>query len=164
MGRNALLLAPVILLASALPARAANSLGQDPSRPPIEMQFTKGDTRDGSKVRIRLVGDSLHFSRTVYKPGRDAVQSDLSAPMDIRREVVLRRIMGELPRFRVFGSCFGKDMRYYLIDTPEGKFYRSMPERSARCFTDEPDIWPLLEDLDSFIAPPDDEEDPVSAS
>lgn len=169
MGRMALLLAPFklsrgavshawlacSLLFAAGKVHSANAPLIGPKEFPFEMQFTKGDTRQGSKVRIRVADDSVHYSRTVFEPGKDAVESKLSAPLDIRRKIALRRIMGDLPQYRVFGSCFGKDMRYYLIDTPAGKFYRSMPERSARCFSDEPGIWSLLEDLDTFIAPPD---------
>ena len=163
MGRNALLLASTLIASTlafgpgqAMGANAA-SLG-DPAAP-FELNFTKGDTREGSKVRIRVIGDSLHYSRTSYAPGRNAIQTLRSAPLDVHRRIALKRIMGDLPQYRVFGSCYGKEMRYYLIDTPSGKFYRSVPERSGRCYTDEPGIWSLLEDLDTFITPPEDTED-----
>lgn len=163
MGRNALLLARLIIASTtalgAFPAMGATGIPPMEEGAPFELNFTKGDTREGSKVRIRVIGDSLHYSRTTYAPGRDAVQTFRSAPLDIRRKLALKRIMGDLPQYRVFGSCFGKDMRYYLIDTPSGKFYRSVPGRSGRCYTDEPGIWSLLEDLDTFIAPPEDAED-----
>lgn len=143
------------LLAAAFAAPA-----QAESVAPFELNFTKGDTREGSKVRIRVIGDSIHWSRTVFEPGRDAVETSYRDLLDIRRKIALKRVLGELPRFQVFGSCFGKGMRYYLLDTPGGKFYRSVPERSGRCFSDEPGIWMLLEDLDSFIDPPVDPRDP----
>jgi hypothetical protein len=162
MGRKALHLATLPLLAAicfAPDAEATQAKLIQPQEFPFEMQFTKGDTRKGAKVRIRVLGDSVHYDRTVYEPGRAAVQSSESAPLDVRRRIALRRIMGDLPRFRVFGSCFGEGMRYYMIDGPAGRFYRSVPERSGRCYTDEPGIWSLLEDLDSFISPPDAAED-----
>lgn len=163
MGRNALLLARIIIASitalGAFPAMGATGTPHADEASPFELNFTKGDTREGSKVRIRVIGDSLHYSRTTYAPGRDAIRTSRSALLDIRRKMALRRIMGDLPQYRVFGTCFGKDMRYYLIDTPSGKFYRSVPGRSGRCYTDEPGIWSLLEDLDTFITPPEDAED-----
>jgi hypothetical protein len=153
---SAWILALQVLLA--LPGRAEVAAAD--ASAPFEMKFTKGDTREGAQVRIRVVGDSLHYSRTDYAPGRDAELSFRSTPLDARRKLAMKRILGDLPRFQVFGSCFGKGMRYYLIDVPGGKFYRSVPESSGRCFTDEPGIWSLLEDLDTFLAPPEDDEDP----
>lgn len=155
-------LAACALLLALLPASLRAEVPAAGTPAPFEMKFTKGDTREGSQVRIRVVGDSLHFSRTDYAPGRDAELSFRSAPLDAPRKLAMKRILGELPRFQVFGSCFGKGMRYYLIDVPgKAKFYRSVPERSGRCFTEEPGIWSLLEDLDSFLAPPEDAEDPA---
>lgn len=139
-------------------AAIAIAIAQTPA--PIEMKFIKGDTREGAQVRIRVVGDSLHYIRSDFAPGRDVELSFRSAPLDAPRKLAMQRILGELPRFQVFGSCFGKGMRYYLIDTPGGKFYRSLPELSTRCFTEEPGIWNLLEDLDSFLVPPPDPDDP----
>lgn len=163
MGRNALPLARIVIAGmAALVALPAVGATEPPLKDEIsafELNFTKGDTREGAKVRIRVIGDSLHYSRTTYAPGRDAIRTSRSGPLDIRRKIALKRIMGDLPQYRVFGSCFGKDMRYYLIDTPSGKFYRSVPGRSGRCYTDEPGIWSLLEDLDTFITPPDDADD-----
>lgn len=151
--------ASLLLLAlAAAPHRAAAFTGEAPAG--FEMKFTKGDTREGAQVSIRVAGDSLHYSRTDFAPGRDAALSSRSEPLDARRKSALKRILGELPRFQVFGSCFGKGMRYYLIDTPAGRFYRSLPERAGRCYADEPGIWTLFEDLDSFLAPPGDPEDP----
>lgn len=178
MGWIALRLAlPLALLIDAAPALAANAQPEAPTSaaahpalapaeigPPggsFELNFTKGDTREGAKLRIRIVGDSLHYSRTVFSPGREAVESYRSAPLDVRRKAALERIQGELSRFRVFDSCHGKGMRYYLIDIPGARFYRSLPERTSRCFTDEPGIWSLLDDLDTFIAPPEEPETPA---
>lgn len=158
---------PVRALAFIIPALLSSPAGIKAMTPALtaalpgfELNFTKGDTREGSQVRIRVAGDSLHYSRTDFAPGRDAARSFRSEPLDSRRKLALKRILGELPRFQVFGSCFGKGMRYYLIDTPGGRFYRSLPERSGRCFTDEPGIWPLLDDLDTFMTPPEEGEDP----
>jgi hypothetical protein len=153
-----LTLAALMLASAAASAGAAGGSGATAAREapaPLEFSFTKGDTREGSKVRIRVVGDSLHYSRTLYRAGRDAVHSDLRAPLDARRRIALRRIMDEMPRFRVFGSCFGKGMRFYMVDTPEGRFYRSLPERAGLCFPEEPGIWALFEDLETFMAPPE---------
>jgi hypothetical protein len=161
MGRIRLFSAPAVtaLILSSAAAVVQASGRADASKPPegsapFEISFRKGDTREGSQVRIRVVGDSVHYSRTLYRPGRLPAQYDLRAPLDIRRRIALRRIKDELPRFRVFGSCFGKGMRFYMVDTPEGRFYRSLPERAGLCFPDEPGIWALFEDLETFMAPP----------
>lgn len=161
MGRPAILLSGTLsLLLASAPIMAADGRAGAETPAPTELRFTKGDTRDGAQVRIRITGDSVHYSRTIFETGKDAVESRISAPLDSRRKSALGRIMGDLPRYRVFGSCFGKGMRYYLIDTPAGRFYRSVPEGPAGCYADEPGIWTFFEDLDAFIAPPQDPADP----
>jgi hypothetical protein len=158
MGRIALRLILVLASLSAAPALPAG-VASDPGPAPatdVELSFIRGDTRAGDKVRIRVVGDSLQYFRTEYSPGRADAKSRRTVPLDAGRKLALRRILGELPRYRVFDSCFGKGMRFYLVDTPAGRLYRSVPERSARCFGDEPGILSLLEDLDAFMTPPAD--------
>ena len=71
-----------------------------------------------------------------------------------QRRRALLGVMGELPRYPSFGTCFGKDMRFYMVETEAGKFYRSLPERAGKCYVDEPGIWSLFQDLDELVAPP----------
>jgi hypothetical protein len=77
-------------------------------------------------------------------------------PLNAHRRMALKGVLGDLPHYPVFGSCFGKDMRYYMVETESGKFYRSLPERSGKCYTDQPGIWSLFQDLDDLLAPPGD--------
>jgi hypothetical protein len=49
-------------------------------------------------------------------------------------------------------------MRYYMVETAEGRFYRSLPERAGKCYLDEPGIFSLFQDLDDLVAPPMDPE------
>jgi hypothetical protein len=122
--------------------------------PTAEMSFTKGDSREGSRIHIRVVGDSLYYRETIYTPD--------SAPKDSRKTFYLyggrRRafmgVVGDLPRYPAFGSCFGKDMGFYMVETPTGKFYRSLPEHGGKCYMDEPGIWSLFQDLDDLLSPP----------
>ena len=120
----------------------------------MELSFIKGDTRDGVKVSLRILGDSIHFRRTVYSPVAAPRESDSAFPLDVQRRRTLEGVMGELPRHPAFGSCFGKGMRYYLVETDQGKFYRSVPEMAGKCYLDEPGIFGLFEDLDDLFAPP----------
>jgi hypothetical protein len=131
---------------------------------PVELSFIKGDTRDGSKVRLRILGDSIQYHRTLYVPDAPPRSTDQTFPLDIQRERALKVLMGELPRYPVFGSCYGKGMRYYLVDTGRSKFYRSLPENAGKCYLDEPGIFNLFEDLDDLIAPPADSPEDLSAS
>ena len=130
------------------PARASDD--------PIVLSFIKGDTHVGSKVQLRILGDSVLFSETVYSADAAPRESLKSLRLDARRRRALHGVIGELPRYPSFGSCFGKGMRYYLVETPEGKFYRSLPERAGKCYLDEPGIFSLFQDLDDLMAPPKD--------
>jgi hypothetical protein len=130
----------------------------------LELSFIKGDTRDGTKVRLRILGDSIYYRRIVYAPGSAPRISDQALPLDIQRERTLKGLLGELPRYPAFGSCFGKGMRYYLVETGAGKFYRSVPERAGKCYLDEPGIFGLFEDLDDLLAPPGVPQDELPAS
>ena len=130
----------------------------------IELSFTKGDTRNGTKVRLRILGDSIYYHRTIYAAGTTPRTSDQAAPMDIQRQRTLQGVMGELPRYPVFGSCYGEGMRYYLIETDKGKFYRSVPEQTGKCYLDEPSIFGLFEDLDDLLTPPGDPKAPNPAT
>ncbi len=119
-----------------------------------EMSFMKGDTRKGSRVQLRIVGDSLFYRETTYSPEASPVESLKRIFLHGHRRRALLGVMGELPRYPAFGTCFGKDMRFYMVETEAGKFYRSLPERAGKCYLDQPGIWSLLEDLDDLIAPP----------
>jgi hypothetical protein len=130
----------------------------------IELSFTKGDTRNGTKVRLRILGDSIYYHRTIYAAGASPRESDQTAPMDIQRQRTLQGVMGELPRYPVFGSCYGEGMRYYLVETDKGKFYRSVPEQTGKCYLDEPSIFGLFEDLDDLLTPPGDPKATTPAS
>jgi hypothetical protein len=118
------------------------------------MSFMKGDTRNGSRVHLSIVGDSLYFRETVYKPEASPVESRKRLFLNGQRRRALLGVMGELPRYPSFGTCFGKDMRFYMVETEAGKFYRSLPERAGKCYMDEPGIWSLFQDLDALLAPP----------
>lgn len=125
---------------------------------PMELSFIKGDTRNGSRVRIRVAGDSLHYRKTEFSPGNAPLETNSSARLDPARRKTLRNVMAELPRYPVFGSCHGKDMRYYMVETAEGNFYRSLPEHIGKCYQDQPGIWSFFQDLDILITPPSDDE------
>ena len=125
----------------------------------IELSFTKGDTHNGTKVRLRILGDSIYYHRTIYSADASPRESEQAAPLDIQRQRTLQGVMGELPRYPVFGSCYGEGMRYYLVETDKGKFYRSVPEQAGKCYLDEPSIFGLFEDLDDFLSPPGDPKD-----
>ena len=131
---------------------------------PVEFTLIKGDTRQGSKIHVRIEGDSLHYRRTEYGDPAGPVETSQSVRLDARRKISLKNLLGDLPRLRTFGSCFGEGMRYYLVETPVGKFYRSLPERTSRCFSDEPDVWPMLENLEDLLAPPEVDEAPKPLS
>lgn len=135
-----------------------------PAAGAIEMTFTKGDTRDGTKVRLRILGDSIHYHRTLYAPDAPPQSTDQTIPLDIQRERTLKVLMGEIPRYPIFGSCYGKGMRYYLVDTGTSKFYRSVPANAGKCYLDEPGIFNLFEDLDDLLSPPTDSPEDLSAS
>jgi hypothetical protein len=130
----------------------------------IELSFIKGDTRNGAKVRLRILGDSIYYHRTQYSPDAPPRTTEQAAPLDIQRERTLKILMGELPRYPTFGSCYGKGMRYYLVDTGKGKFYRSIPERAGKCYLDEPGIFGLFEDMDDLLTPPSSTPEDLSAS
>ncbi|MDB5103206.1 MAG: hypothetical protein JWP91_895 [Fibrobacteres bacterium] len=123
---------------------------------PVEMSFMKGDTRNGSKVHLRIVGDSLHYTETSYHPDSAPIESRKSILLNGQRRRALHGVLGDLPRHPAFGTCFGKDMRFYMVETAEGRFYRSLPLRAGKCYTDEPGIWSLFQDLDDLLAPPRD--------
>ncbi len=123
---------------------------------PIEFTFVKGDSRNGARVQVRIEGDSLHYRVTSFSPNQPPVQTLQSVHMNGHRKISLKNVLGELPRYPAFGTCFGKGMKYYLVETPEGKFYRSLPERAGRCYSDEPGIWSLFQDLDDLMVPPSD--------
>lgn len=125
-----------------------------PGKPPLEMSFMKGDTRNGSRVHIRIVGDSMFYRETVYT--LEAAPAETYKRMFLfgQRRRALMGVMGQLPRYPAFGTCFGKDMRFYMVETEAGKFYRSLPERSGKCYLNEPGIWSLFQDLDDLVAPP----------
>jgi hypothetical protein len=146
------------LLGTAHAITQANGVGA------VELSFIKGDTRDGSKVRLRILGDSIYFHRTVYSPDAPPQITDQAARLDIQRERTLKILMGEIPRYPTFGSCYGKGMRYYLVDTGKGKFYRSVPEHAGKCYLDEPGIFGLFDDLDEILTPPSSPTDDLSAS
>jgi hypothetical protein len=135
--------------ATSTPAAAAES-----PQAPAELSFMKGDTREGSKVQIRIVGDSLYYRQTTYAPDAAPVRTDKAALLSGHRRRALKSVLGELPRYPTFGTCFGKGMRYYMVETAEGRFYRSLPERSGKCYVDEPGIWSLFQDLDDLMTPP----------
>lgn len=120
----------------------------------IAFSFMKGDTRNGTKIQIRIVGDSLQYRETVYRPSESPVETRKSALMNSYRRKALKSVMGDLPRYPAFGTCFGKGMRYYMVETEGHKFYRSLPERAGKCYTEEPGIWSLFEDIDDLMRPP----------
>jgi hypothetical protein len=151
------------LACSALPAPSARTPGAGntgvmsaaaPAPSPVEFTFVKGDSRTGSRIQVRIEGDSLRYRVTTYSPTEAPIQTLRSVHMSGHRSVALKSVLGELPRYPAFGSCYGKDMKYYLVETPEGKFYRSLPERAGKCYSDEPGIWSLFQDLDDLMAPP----------
>ncbi len=121
---------------------------------PAEMTFMKGDTREGSKIHIRVVGDSLHFRETIYSPDAPPKESSRTIYLYGQRRRAFMGVIGDLPRYPAFGTCFGKDMRFYMVETATGKFYRSLPERSGKCYADEPGIWSLFQDLDDLMSRP----------
>ncbi len=125
----------------------------------IELSFTKGDTHNGTRVRLRILGDSIFYHRTLFAPGSAPRESDQALVLDIQRQRTLQGVMGELPRYPAFGSCYGEGMRYYLVETDKGKFYRSVPEQTGKCYLDEPSIFSLFEDLDDLLAPPGDQKE-----
>ncbi|HKP98005.1 MAG TPA: hypothetical protein VJ385_19895 [Fibrobacteria bacterium] len=131
-----------------------SAIAADPG--PVEMSFMKGDTRNGSKVHIRVLGDSLYYREVTYYPNSAPLESRKAMLLSGPRRKALKSVMGELPRYPTFGSCFGKDMRFYMVETAGGKFYRSLPGRAGKCYPDEPDIWSLFQDLDDLLAPPGD--------
>jgi hypothetical protein len=155
---NARLAHPLVLsliLSMSIPTIA----GTDPEDfipEPVTMSFTKGDTRNGSKVTLRILGDSLYYSEVTYYPNAAPLESRKSIILNGHRRKALNGVMGELPRYPSFGSCYGRDMRFYMVETAQGKFYRSVPERSGKCYLDEPGIWSLFQDLDDLLVPPTD--------
>ena len=122
----------------------------------VDMSIKKGDTRNGSQIRLRVVGDSLYYSETIYWPHTNPLESKKAMRLDGARRRALKGVMGGFPRYSPFGSCYGKDMRFYMVETPEGKFYRSLPELTGKCYSDEPGIWSLFRDLDELLIPPED--------
>lgn len=123
-------------------------------KPPLELTFVKGDSRNGARIHVTIDGDSLRYRVTTYSPNEAPVQTLRSVHMTAHRKISLSSALGELPRYPAFGSCFGKGMKYYLVETPQGKFYRSLPEQAGRCYSDEPGIWSLFQDLDDLMVPP----------
>lgn len=121
--------------------------------PPVEFSIMKGDTRNGLKIQIRIIGDSLQYFETVYRPWQAPLESSKSAPLTSHRRNTLNSVMGNLPRHPPFGTCFGKGMRFYMVETAGRKFYRSLPEQAGKCYTEEPGIWMLFQDLDDLMAP-----------
>lgn len=130
----------------------------------IVLSFLKGDTREGSKVELRIRGDSVEYNRTVYSPGASPARDSRRVYLGIQRRRTLAEVMGELPRYPAFGSCFGAGMRYYLVETDKGRFYRSLPESAGKCYPDEPSVFSLFEDLDDLLAPPAEREAGAPAS
>lgn len=124
----------------------------------VELTFIKGDSYNGSKTKVRIVGDSLQYEVTTYRPSQAPIQTLQSAHLSVHRRISLKNVRGDLPHYPAFGSCFGKGMKYYLVETPEGKFYRSLPEHAGRCYSQEPGIWSLFQDLDDLVAPPSESE------
>lgn len=114
----------------------------------------KGDARNGSRVHLRILGDSLFYRETIYNPSASPVETRKRLFLHGQRRRALLGVMGDLPRYPTFGTCFGKDMRFYMVETAAGKFYRSLPERAGKCYADEPGIWSLFQDLDALLAPP----------
>jgi hypothetical protein len=149
---------PTMLLALSMaggPAfAAAPAEAESPTAPSAEMAFTKGDTRDGSKIHLRVVGDSLYFRETIYAPDAAPKESRKTLYLYGRRRRALLGVLGDLPRHPGFGTCYGKDMRFYMVETPAGNFYRSLPEQAGKCYVDEPGIWSLFRDLDDLLSPP----------
>jgi hypothetical protein len=125
-----------------------------PGNGAIELSFTKGDTHNGTRIRLRILGDSIYYDRTSYSPGAAPRESEQALALDIQRQRTLQGVMGELPRYPAFGSCYGEGMRYYMVETDKGKFYRSVPEQTGKCYLDEPSIFSLFEDLDDLLTPP----------
>jgi hypothetical protein len=134
---------------------AASLKPGDPSLP-VEMSFKKGDTRNGSQIRLRIAGDSLYYSEVTYYPNSNPLETRKAIKLNSVRRKALNEVMGELPRYSPFGTCYGKGMRFYMVETAAGKFYRSLPERSGKCYSEEPDIWSLFQDLDELLTPPED--------
>ena len=146
-----------------------STLGNTPANPPpagdgLELSFIQGDTRKGTQVKVRILGDSIYFRRTIYSPGATLQILDETAPLDVQRQRTLNGVLGELPRYPSFGSCYGKGMRYYLVETGKGRFYRSVPEHAGKCYLDEPGIFSLFEDIDDLLAPLAPPEPDASAS
>ena len=150
---------PALLLGAALLAESALAATKPPGDGAIELSFTKGDTHNGARIRLRILGDSIFYHRTVYAPGAAPRESEQALVLDIQRQRTLQGVMGELPRYPAFGSCYGEGMRYYLVETDKGKFYRSVPEQTGKCYLDEPSIFSLFEDLDDLLSPPGDPKD-----
>lgn len=123
-------------------------------QPPVEMSFMKGDTRNGSKIHIHVVGDSLFYRETVYSPDAAPKESQKNFQLYGQRRRALMGVMGDLPRYPAFGSCYGQDMRFYMVEADGHKFYRSLPEQDGKCYSDEPGIWSLFQDLDDLLSPP----------
>ncbi|MBW8888408.1 MAG: hypothetical protein JF616_11690 [Fibrobacteres bacterium] len=150
---------PALLLGAALLAESSPAATKPPVDGAIELSFTKGDTHNGTRIRLRILGDSIFYHRTLYAPGAAPRESEQALLLDIQRQRTLQGVMGELPRYPAFGSCYGEGMRYYLVETDKGKFYRSVPEQTGKCYLDEPSIFSLFEDLDDLLAPPGDLKD-----
>ncbi len=145
----------LIALGNAYAGEAAPGKEIDATQP-MEMSFMKGDTRNGSKIHLRIVGDSLYYSEVAYRPDAGPLETRKALLLGGNRRKALNGVLGELQRYSPFGTCFGRDMRFYMVETAAGKFYRSLPERSGKCYTDEPGIWSLFQDLDDLLTPPDD--------
>lgn len=146
-------------LVSALACLAATDAVARPPRDggPTQMTLIKGDTHEGFKILLRIDGDSAHYHRTEYRPSESARETRVSIQINGARRGAFKRVLGTLPHYRTFGSCWGKEMRFYLVESPGGKFYRSLPERSGRCYTDEPGIFSVFDDLETLLEPPMDE-------
>jgi hypothetical protein len=154
----AYLIGIVCLLVSSQQTQASESNNLSGAQPRIQtgiaLTFIKGDSRNGSRTQVSIIGDSLQYSMTTYRASQAPTQSQKSVYLSAHRRIALKNVLGDLPRYPAFGSCFGKGMKYYLVETSEGKFYRSLPELSGRCYTQEPGIWSLFQDLDELVAPP----------
>jgi hypothetical protein len=164
--RAARLWAAAGLLACALLAETPAANASRTVKQPVDFTFVKGDSRQGERVQVHIAGDSLRYLVTTYNPSEPPVQTERTVRLSVHRQISLLNVLGNLPRYPAFGSCFGKGMRYYLVETSEGKFYRSLPERAGRCYSDEPGIWSMFQDLDDLAVPPaePDYQDYTSAS